>query len=300
MTRHPRALPLTTYRFKNYDCPGLSKGNVIRCISPEDGFVCPKFCFWLKTDPQVVNGELAKYSLSQPTSTSGAFNMHLRFLLIRLNFPTLITCLFLLQLAIAGLPGASTDLLIPKSGPARLRDQDVISLSSSRSFQPSLITCTYHGIWGCPIWRVRVTMPPPNLGLDSLAGSTLDLPLRPVGSDPNDTAPNQLHRAWTAPESSYFDTPASRFQSLLRETCGSSTDGDSNVSEFRAENRDDGSTRVEFRLAYARILEDIIQPAKSCVEDALERMVGGGEGMRVECRMPGARQDHGPPQHDWT
>ena len=226
--------------------------------------------------------------------------MHLRLLLIRLNFPALITCLFLLQLVIAGLPGASTDLLILKSGPARLRDQDVISFTSSLSFQPSLITCTYHGIWGCPIWRVRVTIPPPNLGLDSLAGSTLDLPLRPVGSDPNGTAPNQLHRASTAPESSSFDTPTSRFQSLLRETCGSNINGDSNVSEFRTENRDDGSTRVEFRLAYARILEDIVQSAKSCVEDALERMVGGGEGMRVECRMPGAWRDNGPPQDDWT
>jgi hypothetical protein len=227
--------------------------------------------------------------------------MHLQFLLIRLKFPTLTTCLFLfLQLAIAGLPGASTDLLIPKSGPARLRDQDAISFTSSLSFQPLFITCTYHGIWGCPIWRVRVTLPPPNLGFDSLAGSTIDLPLRPVGSDPNDTAPNSLHRASTAPESLSLDTPTSRFQSLLHETCGSSTDGDSNVSEFRTENREDGSTRVEFRLAYARILEDIIQPAKSCVEDALERMVGGGEGMRVECRMPGPWRDNGPPQHDWT
>jgi hypothetical protein len=226
--------------------------------------------------------------------------MHLQFLLIGFNFPTSTTCLFLLlQLAIAGLPGSSTDLLISKSGPARLRDQDAISFSSSLSFRPSLVTCTYHGIWGCPIWRVRVTMPPPNLGLDSLAGSTLDLPLRPVGSDLNGTAPNPLHRASTAPESSFRDTSASRFQSLLRETCGSSTDGDSNVSEFRTENRDDGSTRVEFRLAYARILEDITQPA-SCVEDALERIVGGGEGMRVECRIPGAWRDNGPPQHDWT
>ena len=132
----------------------------------------------------------------------------------------------------------------------------------------------------------------------------LDLPVRPVGSDPNDTSDYPLRHASTAPESSAFNTPISRLQSILRETCGSSTDGDSNVSDFQTENRADGSARVEFRLAYARVLEDTVQPSKSCVEDALERMFGGGEaeesGMRVECRIPGVWRDNGPPQHDWT
>jgi hypothetical protein len=134
---------------------------------------------------------------------------------------------------------------------------------------------------------VRVTLLPPCCGFDSLVGATIDLLLRPIGSDPNDTAPNSLRRASTILEPPSLDAPTPRFQSLLRETCGSNTDGDSNVSDFRIENREDGSARVEFRLAYARILEDITQSAKSCVEDALERMVGGGEGKRVECRMPG-------------
>jgi hypothetical protein len=231
--------------------------------------------------------------------------MHLPLPQTRVNSLLLTTSLLILShLTTAALSGFSTDPLVPKSGPALLRDPDLTSLTSSASFHPSLITCTYHGIWGCPIWRVRVTLPPPNLGVDSIAGSTLDLPVRAVGSDNNDTSGYPLRHASTAPESSSFNTPTSHFQSLLRETCGSNTDGDSNVSEFQTENRADGSARVEFRLAYARILEDIIQPAKSCVEDALERMFGGGEGeedgMKVKCRIPGIWRDNGPPQHDWT
>jgi hypothetical protein len=227
--------------------------------------------------------------------------MHLQILLMRLNLTFTITCLFFLhQLATATLPGASTDFLIPKSGAGRLRDADMISLSSSVTFHPSHITCTYHGIWGCPIWRVRVTFPTPELGFDSIAGSTVDLPLRPIGSDTNDTSFSPLRHASTAPESSPLNTPTSRFQSLLRETCGSSTDGDSNVSDFQTENSAEGSSRIEFRLAYAQILEDTIQPARSCVEEALERMFGGGEGMRIQCRIPGVWRDNGPPQHDWT
>ena len=111
--------------------------------------------------------------------------MHLQILFLRLKFFFTVTCLALLyQLAIATLPGASTDFLLPKSGPGRLRDTDTMSISSSVNFHPSLITCTYHGIWGCPIWRVRITFPPPDLGFDSVAGSTIDLPLRPCGIRP--------------------------------------------------------------------------------------------------------------------
>jgi hypothetical protein len=226
--------------------------------------------------------------------------MHPQILLMRVNFTFTITYLFLLyQLTRATLPGASTDFLIPKSGAGRPRDTDMISLSSAVSFHPSLVSCTYNGIWGCPIWRVRVTLPPPTLGLDSIAGSTIDLPLRSVGSDNNDTSGYPLRHASTAPESSSLNTPASRLQSLLRESCGSSTDGEPNVSDFQTESRADGRARVEFRLAYARVLEDTIQPARSCVEDALERIFGGGEGMRIHCRIPGVWQDNGPPQHDW-
>jgi len=220
---------------------------------------------------------------------------------MRFNFTFTITCLlFLHQLTTATLPGVSTDFLIPKSGAGRLRETDMISLSSSVTFHPSLVTCTYHGIWGCPIWRVRVTLPPPDLGFDSIAGSTLDLPLRSVGSDSNDTSGYPLRHASTAPESSSLNTPTSRLQLLLRENCGSSTDGEPNVSDFQTESGADGRARVEFRLAYARILEDTIQPARSCVEDALERMFGGEEGMRIQCRIPGAWRDNGPPQHDWA
>ena len=225
--------------------------------------------------------------------------MHLQIFFLRFSFSFTITCLFLLhQVARATLPGASTDFLLPKSGPGRFRDTDMMSISSSVNFHPSLVTCTYHGIWGCPIWRVRVAFPPPDLGFDSVAGSTIDLPLRPIGSNPNNTSGYPLRHASTAPESSSLDPPSSRFQSLLRETCGSSTDGDSNISEFQTENRPDGSARMEFRLSYARMLEDTIQPARSCVEDALERMFGGGEETRIRCRIPGAWRDDGPPQ--WT
>jgi hypothetical protein len=221
---------------------------------------------------------------------------------MRFNFAFTITCLFCLQqLTVATLPGASTDFLIPKSGPDRFRDTDMISLSSSGTFRPSLVTCTYHGIWSCPIWRVRVTFPPPpDLGFDSVAGSMANLPLRSIGSDTNDTSGHPLRHASTTPESSSFNTPMSRFQSALREACGSSTDGDPNVSDFQTETRADGSARVEFRLAYARMLEDTIQPQSSCVEDALERMYGSGEGTRIRCRIPGVWRDNGPPQHDWT
>lgn len=227
--------------------------------------------------------------------------MHRQILPIRLNFAFTITCLFCLQqLTTATLPGTSTDFLIPKSGPDRSRDIEIISLSSAVTFHPSLVTCTYHGIWGCPIWRVRVTFPPPDLGFDSVAGSTASLPFRSVGSDANDTSGYPLRHASTAPESSSLSTPTSRFQSVLLETCGSSTDGNPNVSNFQTETRADGSTRVEFRLAYARVLEDTIQPARSCVEDALERMFGSGDGTRIQCRIPGVWRDNGPPQHDWT
>ena len=226
--------------------------------------------------------------------------MHLQLLLVPFNFTFILTCLFLLyQLTTAALPGASTDLLISKSAPGRLRDSDLFSLASSVSFHPSLVSCTYHGVWGCPIWRVRVSFPPPELGFDSVAGSTIDLPLRPVGSDTNGTNDNPLHQVSTAPESSSLSTPSSRFQSILRETCDSSTDGDSNVSDFQTEGRVDGSQRLEFRLAYARILEDTIPPGSSCVEDALERMFGGGDGTRIHCRIPGAWRDNGPPAWNW-
>lgn len=76
--------------------------------------------------------------------------------------------------------------------------------------------------------------------------------------------------------------------------CGKTTDGRDNVDEFAYEGRGDGGVAIRFRLSYARVLEDLCAPPRSCVEEALGRVLGLGPGKRVECRMPGEWIDRGP------
>jgi hypothetical protein len=75
--------------------------------------------------------------------------------------------------------------------------------------------------------------------------------------------------------------------------CGKTTDGRDNTDEFASDELATGALNVRFRINYARVLEDLCAPPKSCVEEALERMTAQG-GERVVCRMPGEWRDRGP------
>jgi hypothetical protein len=181
---------------------------------------------------------------------------------------TLISTLALLaSLTAAAPPGDSTDFLLRRPG----QPSDAISLNtlSTLSFSPQLVTCVYNGLWGVPVWRVHVNFPPP-------PPDPFDSPFTPYDSS----------IAMTASEAT-----AMSFRLTLLDACGKTTDGRDNVDEFQFEGRGDGGVGVRFRINYSRVLGDLC--AKSCVEEALERMRGEGE-PGVECVMPGSVVDRGP------
>ena len=177
----------------------------------------------------------------------------------------------LTSLSTAAVPGESTEFLLRRHG----QPSDAVSISTTSifSFSPITTTCVYVGVWGCPIWRARVTFPPPAPN-----------PYHSFDSNLNDTSSTLTSPAKTA----------NTFRETVLETCGKTTDQRDTVEGFEYEGRLDGAVTVKFKINYAKILEDL-GADRTCVEEALDRMMGPSQdGDRGVCRMPGEWRDGGP------